>query len=132
MNNLTTEQLMRIIVDLDTSYKKQLAKKNLQLTCSASLLYENDAEENQRVEMVDFDKCYLCKDIIVDYKYWDIDDDESQEFVQNVENIFTCDVCNRRTCGDCEWAQCCRNCFEVRKKAIECKEIIAKIDNISI
>ena len=127
MNTLSCEQLMQIIVELDTSYRKQLAEKNLQIEASACLLYDNESEENQRVEMVDWDKCYLCNVIITNYKYGNNGFYNSQEFLEEVDGIFKCEVCNKRTCSDCNWAQGCRTCFHVRKKAIECKEIIDKI-----
>lgn len=129
MNTLSCEQLMQIIVELDTSYKKEMRNKEVENRCLKRILYENVLE--QRIEIISYDNCYLCEEGICNYKHWEEDDDDDREYEMTIENIFVCKVCNKRTCSDCNWAECCRTCFGVRKKVIECREIVDKIKSHS-
>lgn len=136
MDNLTCEELMKIIVELNTSYKEELVNKRLEMRCLQDLLYKNNVN-NDRIEMIAHTRCQICDKRIADYEYYDYGSDSDSEdsddhtmtrYKHRDENIFVCVVCNKKTCSECNWAECCKSCVQVRTKAIECREILKKIE----
>ena len=129
MDTLSCEQLMQIIVELDTSYKNEVKNKEFENRCLKGLLDSNEASD-QSIEFISGTQCDLCGIKICVYKYRDEDDDDLEDET-DVNEVFICKVCNKKTCSDCNWAGCCRDCFQVRRKVIECSGIVDKIKSHS-
>jgi len=128
MNKLSCEQLMEIIVQLDNSYKKEIKNKNFEVNCLKELLLNNDIQDT-KMKVTSYAKCFECYQLLCNYDHWE--DDDEAENILTVENIFVCQVCSHKTCSNCNWGSCCIPCFQIRRKAIECNEIVDKIKSHS-
>ena len=108
MNTLPCEQLMEIIVQLDTSYTKEIMNKELEGECLKGLLLAN--EYGSKV-MVDYAKCAVCTELVYDYN---VSDDNYFLNPKIHKNIHNCGICDKKICISCSINLCCPKCWEIR------------------
>ena len=134
MDTLSCEQLMQIIVELDTSYKNEVKNKEFENRCLKGLLDSNEASD-QSIEFISGTQCDLCGIKICVYKYRDEDDDDLEDET-DVNEVFICKVCNNDPCTclctkckqypcECICTKCAHNpcvcpCSECGKKPCIC------------
>ena len=135
MDKLTNEELMRIIVNLDASYKKELLRSSTEIACLTAVYLEETCVE---VEMKKFDRCYLCQKYISNYR---AEFEDQEDYAEDTENIYECSVCAKNTCVDCQKTEIiesesshssiinrCTNCNDIHAKVHEIKDLCSKFD----
>ena len=140
MNELTHQQLMEHMVELDTSHKKQHEKKSLEIRCLRKLMKKNETE--YYINMTNHCVCHACDETVFNYTHRE---DEYSESSDTVVNIYKCGICNNNFCKDCVWLcdddncklcdggvcelNICDGCNEIRKKTDDIRKTVLSYKN---
>jgi len=131
---LTQKELMKIIVHLNTSHKKEVANLKIELECKTNIMKNNELGS---LEYIEHCNCENCGVILNKYSYKSIDDDTYYEPGEpSIENeMFKCRICDKKFCQVCNHRYyhsdntCyCDDCHEIREEAKKIEEIMTQID----
>ena len=133
MDKLTNEQLMKIIVKLDSSHKKENENLRLENSCLKNLMKENATEHN--INMINHCSCHSCNKTITNYTYYLSEDmGGGEEYIETEIEIYKCEFCNNKFCNDCvDISACglktiCKVCNEIRKQTEQIHKLVLLIE----
>ena len=126
MNKLTNEQLMKIIVNLDTSHKKEKENLRLENECLRNLLKDNATDHS--INMIDHCVCHSCDKTIYNYTHYLSEDmGGGVEYIETEENIYKCEICKNQFCEDCVDYNCV-DCDKIRKQTDQIRKLVLLIE----
>ena len=132
MNKLTNEQLMQIIVNLDTSHKKEKENFRLENRCLRNIMRENETEHT--MNMIDHCTCHACDTDIANYTHYLSEEmGGGKEYIETVEKIHKCKVCKHQFCHECVTGfeggtPICIDCYEIRKQTRQIRRLVLLIE----